>query len=103
MLTRSRNSNLWMRAALAVLLIGFVLNTVAHAAHGHDPASVYSQHVPCDHCVQFGHLAGVPQFAHETPRSFAYCLIVAADDGVILSEPTWLTASPRGPPHSKRR
>jgi hypothetical protein len=98
-----RNPPTWLRAALVAFVLGFAINTVAHAGHAHDPASVFSQQTSCDHCVQFGHLVDAPNCAHEAPiaaRSFR--LALPAGD-IVDSRAIWLSAKPRGPPLSETR
>jgi hypothetical protein len=96
-----RNAPTWLRAALAALVLGFAVNTVAHAGHAHDPASVFSQHTSCEHCVQFGHLADAPSYAHEAPVATRSFRLALPEGDVVDSRTIWLSAKPRGPPLSE--
>lgn len=88
--------------AFAGLLLGFALNTIAHAAHAHDPASVFSTHVPCDHCLQFGHLADAPRNESEAPITLGTFQIILPASTVFGSQAVSLAARPRGPPSFER-
>jgi hypothetical protein len=96
----THNRLVWLRTALAVLMLGFTLNTMVHAAHTHDPADIYSQRGSCDHCVHFGQLADGPQYAHDVPRPLTTYVIAVSESDVCDSR-TWLAANPRGPPASE--
>lgn len=94
-----RNPPAWLRVALVAFVLGFALNTAAHAAHAHDPASVFSQHTSCEHCVQFGHFADGPSYAHEAPFLSVSFRCALSDHDAGDAHTIWLSAKPRGPPH----
>lgn len=98
-----RNPPTWLRATLVALALGFAVNTVVHAGHAHDPASVFSQHNSCDHCVHFGHLADAPSYAHEAPAALRSCRLAVPAGDTCDSRAIWLSATPRGPPLSETR
>ncbi len=98
-----RNPPVWLRATLVAFALGFAVNTVAHAGHAHDPASVFSQHSSCDHCVHFGHLADAPSYAHEAPAARHTFLLALPAGDTHDSRTIWLSANPRAPPFSETR
>jgi hypothetical protein len=101
LLRHVRNPPAWLRATLLVFALGFAINTVAHAGHAHDPASVFSQHSSCGHCVQLGHLADAPRCALEAPVAVRAYRLPLPKGEVIASRANSLTAKPRGPPFSE--
>ncbi len=51
----ARRPSDWIRAVLAVLVLAFALNTIAHAAHAHDSVGhAVTHHVACGYCAAFG-------------------------------------------------
>jgi hypothetical protein len=56
-----RSMSRWPRALLVGLVLAFGLNTIAHAAHWHEPTTTASSlHGACSHCVGFGTLCAPP-------------------------------------------
>jgi hypothetical protein len=57
-----RRLDTWSRALLVGLVLAFGLNSIAHAAHWHEPASATtSLHTTaCGYCVSFDSLASTP-------------------------------------------
>jgi hypothetical protein len=57
-----RSLNTWSRALLVGFVLAFGLNSIAHAAHWHDPASATtSLHTTaCGYCVSFDNLGSTP-------------------------------------------
>jgi hypothetical protein len=53
-------SSRWLRACLALLVMAFVLGTIAHAGHDHTRREQTTHNQICDYCVGFAHLGGSP-------------------------------------------
>ncbi len=52
----------WLRVALAGLMLGFALNSIAHVSHQHDIGAKSAIHsVVCAHCASFGSLVDAPR------------------------------------------
>src|SRR5512138_40478 len=96
-----RNPPAWLRAALVVFALGFAINTVAHAGHAHDPASAFSQHSSCGHCVQLGHLADAPRCTIEVPVALHAYRLPLPESDIVVARASALSAKPRGPPSSE--
>jgi hypothetical protein len=50
----------WLRACLALLVLAFVLGTIAHAGHEHTRHDQTEHSHICDYCVGFAHLGASP-------------------------------------------
>jgi hypothetical protein len=91
----------WLRVALAGLLLGFALNSVAHVSHRHEATSTSASHsVTCNHCVSFGTLAGAPSHSHPPGLSQPIWLGVTATQVVLPAQRLRSSAHPRAPPLS---
>ena len=87
--------------SLAVLLLAFTLNLVAHASHTHDDAKIAqatdAQH--CGYCAAFGSLTDAPAHgAAFAPLIFTAELAAQPATG-ILGWRVETAARPRAPPH----
>lgn len=81
----------WLRAALAVLLLAFALNALAHVSHRHDASPASATHgLACGYCVSFGGLAAAPSHEH----------VSALQRQVGLIEPPACAPAPRARPHT---
>lgn len=49
-----------LRTCLALLMMVFVLGTVAHAGHVHAQQDQVAHHQLCDYCAGFAHVGGAP-------------------------------------------
>lgn len=90
-----------LRAVLAVLLLSFAINTIAHASHTHDAeqASV-ADHIACAQCLFFGVLADTPHHAPFHVRVDLPGTQIVENHAPILAAQPVLAAAPRGPPVS---
>lgn len=97
-----RMLNRWSRALLVGFALVFGLNSVAHAAHQHDPLSATTalHSNVCGSCVSFDHLTTIPTPAvirlSNHVESFAVVFSDATPPAVRASS----TAQPRAPPVS---
>lgn len=55
-LNSHRSSSRWLRTGLALLVMAFVLSTIAHAGHVHTRHDQTAHSHLCDYCVGFAHL-----------------------------------------------
>jgi len=62
----------WLRACLALLVMVFVLGTIAHAGHDHSRLEQTTHSHVCEYCVGFAHLGASPTTttAFTTPLFF---------------------------------
>jgi hypothetical protein len=92
----------WPRALLVGFVLAFGLNSIAHAAHQHDPtAAASSLHsTVCAYCISFDHLASAPPSAtqHVVDDVELFALPVAVQP-VTHFRPR-ATSQPRAPPIS---
>lgn len=59
MLTDRIKTARWLRNCLALLLLVFVVGTMAYAGHHHDEQE-QGHHQVCDYCLSFAHLGATP-------------------------------------------
>lgn len=97
-----RMLNRWSRAVLVGFALVFGLNSIAHAAHQHEPtsATISLHSTVCGFCVSFDHLATTPTPAaihlSAEVESFAVLVSDAAPPALRVRS----TAQPRAPPVS---
>ena len=95
-----RNLNTWSRALLVGFVLAFGLNSIAHAAHWHEPASATtSLHTTaCGYCVSFDNLASTPTHPtlHAVVRADVYLVALFQAPAPVLR--THSSAQPRAPP-----
>lgn len=90
----------WLRVLLVGLLLGFALNSIAHAAHTHDPAKTVNvaHSTPCGYCATFGGLCSAPSYAH-APSAPALTQIEISDrQQLAIARHPSCFAQPRAPP-----
>ena len=96
----ARRSTNWMRAALALLVLAFALDSVAHAAHTHDstPAAV-AHHVACGYCATFATgLGGTPVHTIPAAATLAPRLLPVPQYAAPAQQRLANTAQARAPP-----
>jgi hypothetical protein len=92
--------NTWSRALLVGFVLALGLNSVAHAAHQHDPASATTtlHSVACGYCVAFDHLASAPnQTALRLIADLEFFVLSFVDEP-LPSVRARSSAQPRAPP-----
>jgi hypothetical protein len=95
-----RRLDTWSRALLVGFVLAFGLNSIAHAAHWHEPASATtSLHTTaCGYCVGFDHLGATP--AHPTLHAVVragVCAVPLPEAPALVFRPR-SSAQPRAPP-----
>jgi hypothetical protein len=95
-----RSLSAWSRALLVGFVLAFGLNSIAHAAHQHDPASTTtSLHTTaCGYCVSFDNLAGTPTHGVVCASVDVPQFIAPVSDERAPSVRIRPTAQPRAPP-----
>ena len=98
-----RMLNRWSRALLVGFALVFGLNSIAHAAHQHEPttsATTSLHSTVCGFCVSFDHLSTTPTPAaiHFAVDVDTFALVFSdAPPPAVRARPT---AQPRAPPVS---
>jgi Protein of unknown function (DUF2946) len=97
-----RMLNRWSRALLVGFALVFGLNSIAHAAHQHEPTSATTSlhSTVCGFCVSFDHLstAPTPPATHLSAEVDSFAVVVS--DAAPLAVRARSTAQPRAPPLS---
>ena len=95
-----RKLNAWSRALLVGFVLAFGLNSIAHAAHWHEPASATtSLHTTaCGYCVSFDNLAATP--THPTLHAVVHAdvFVVPVFQAAVPALRPRSSAQPRAPP-----
>jgi hypothetical protein len=88
-----------LRAVLASLLLVFALNSIAHAAHRHEPSQTTSSHaVVCGYCVTFSSAAALPSYSAELALTPALFVTLFLPSFPPLARRSQRTDQPRAPP-----
>jgi hypothetical protein len=91
----------WLRVALAAMLLGFALNSIAHVAHQHDATPTAAAHsLACGHCASFGALADGPRHTYLVSEHRAKVGPTLLPSLSIRSFELLTSARPRAPPVS---
>jgi hypothetical protein len=94
----ARNLPQGLRAALAVLLLIFAVNSVADAGHHHERGAATVHAGVCGYCATFGTIADGMVHATSITASPAVSMVVAERDVGFVSPRPFTTAQPRAPP-----
>lgn len=94
--SRSKRSN-WLRSSLALLLLVFVVGTMAYAGHHHDEQA-QGHHQVCDYCLGFAHLGATPAAALAPVKVFVVAFVPLPRQWIAPLQPVETVAQPRAPP-----
>jgi len=96
----ARNPTQWLRVALLAFVLGFGLNSIAHASHAHDGSTAPTHQLSCGYCLHLGTLADAPRHSHAVPFQSQAQDLRACIAPAIRSCAPELVAQPRAPPVS---
>jgi hypothetical protein len=97
----ARRPTHWLRVVLAGLVLAFVLDSVAHLGHSHDPDRTSVAHsVACGYCATFGGLAEAPSFGESVSLVRHGHVVQITPFARVIDLRPLSAARPRGPPLS---
>jgi len=88
----------WLRAALAGVLLTFVLDVLAHNLHQHEADAQFTSGAACAYCVAFTGLMDAPVGASVFKRPAAAAAVVCLPADICRSLQPETSAQPRAPP-----
>jgi hypothetical protein len=94
----ARHPTRCVRIALAVLLLAFAADTIAHQTHTHDAKQTQGHAAACGLCVAFNHLSDAPAHLVLPNTLIVPNAVLSAAPLSLPVFPIILAAQPRAPP-----
>jgi hypothetical protein len=96
----ARKPPLWLRVALAGLLLAFAINSIADVAHRHDGTTLSAHASKCGYCATFGGLSAAPSYSSSVTTASIVSFVTPVPRFALIAREPVSHAQPRAPPFS---